>query len=263
MSPFWLLAAFLLAAAVAGGAYRWGALTTSGAWAAALVGGAMLGFGGWPWAALLLGFFLPSTLLSFVAPGRKAALKTRFAKSNARDAAQVLANGGVAALCALGHAWFPAPGWWAAAAGALAAATADTWGTEIGVLSPSPPRDVRHWRPVPPGTSGAVSTLGLGASALGSLWLGLLALGGADLRTGLAVTLGGFLGALADSLLGATVQVVYFCPACGKTTEHHPRHTCGQPTHPIQGWRGLDNDGVNLLATLVGALTAALLAGWR
>lgn len=263
MTVFWLLTAFLLSAAVAAGAYRWGALTTSGAWAAACVGGILLGCGGWPWAVLLLGFFLPSTLLSFVAQARKAPLKARFAKSDARDAAQVLANGGVAALCALGQAWHPGPGWWVAAAGALAAATADTWGTEIGVLSPAPPRDLRHWRPVPPGTSGAVSLLGLLAAALGSLWLGLLALGGTGLRGGLAVALGGFLGALADSLLGATVQVVYFCPACGQTTEHHPLHTCGHPTHPVQGWRGLNNDGVNFLATFVGALVAVLLAGGR
>ena len=254
MSPLWLVFSFLLAASVAWAAYRFGALTRSGAGAATLVGGAMLGFGGLPWAALLLGFFLPATLLSFVAQERKTAFKSQFAKSEARDAAQVLANGGLAALCALGQAVHPAAGWWTAAAGALAAAAADTWSTEIGVLSPSPPRDLLRWRPVPPGTSGAVSAWGLLAAAGGSLTMGLLALWGHPLRAGLAVAVGGFLGALVDSLLGATVQAVYYCPVCAKPTEHHPHHTCGAPTHHLRGWRGLDNDGVNLLATLIGAL---------
>ncbi len=256
MHPLWLFLAFILAAVVAGLAYRFHALTFSGAAAATLIGGLMLGLGGLPWATLLLGFFFPASLLSFVARDRKTAFKTQFAKNAARDAAQVLANGGIAALCALGNAGHPSPLWWAAAAGALAAASADTWGTEVGVLSPSPPRDLLRWQPVPPGTSGAVSAWGLGAAAGGSLWMGFLALWGSTPVVGFAVTVGGFLGALADSLLGATVQAVYYCPTCAQPTEHHPRHVCGTPTHRIQGQGWLNNDGVNFLATLAGALIA-------
>ncbi len=257
MAEHWFLT-LLLALGVAGVAYRAGWLTLGGAGAAALVGGIMFGSGGWPWAGLLLAFFVPSTLLSRWAKGQKARLRQRFAKGERRDAAQVWANGGVAALCALGQAWHPSPGWWAAAAGALATATADTWATEIGVLSPAAPRDLLRWRPVPPGTSGAVSAQGLVASALGSLWMALWALWGMTWTVVPVVALSGFVGALADSLLGAWAQALYYCPACAMTTEHHPRHTCGHATHLLRGVPWLDNDAVNLVATLIGAL----LAGW-
>ncbi len=257
-----LLGSLGVAASVAWLAWRWGLLTRAGWVAATLVGGILFGLGGWPWAGLLLGFFVPSAWLSRWALGRKAAFRQRFAKSARRDAVQVLANGGVATLCALGQGLHPTPLWWVAAAGALAAAAADTWATEVGVLSPHPPRDLLRWRPVPPGTSGAVSVWGLTASAAASLWMAWLAHWGASWPASVAVALGGMAGSLLDSLLGASVQARYYCPACRMTTEHHPRHTCGALTQQVHGWHGLNNDGVNLLATLVGALVAGGLFVW-
>ena len=54
----------LLGALIGYGAYRAGALTRSGAWAAALTGGLIFGLGGLPWAVLLLTFFISSSVLS-------------------------------------------------------------------------------------------------------------------------------------------------------------------------------------------------------
>jgi uncharacterized membrane protein len=71
-------------------------------------------------------------------------------------------------------------------------------------------------------------------------------------------TLGGVGGSLVDSLLGATVQAIYRCPRCEKETERYPRHTCGAETVPLRGWRWLNNDWVNTLASLAGALVAAI-----
>jgi len=53
------------------------------------------------------------------------------------------------------------------------------------------------------------------------------------------------LGALFDSLLGATVQAIYYCPACQKETERNPVHSCGTETTQIRGWTWLGNDWVN------------------
>ncbi|HKU82187.1 MAG TPA: DUF92 domain-containing protein, partial [Candidatus Tumulicola sp.] len=66
----------VLAAAVAAAAWRARALTPSGAIAAFFVGTIVFGAGGWPAAAVLFAFFIPSTLLSrFVRERKKAAVE--------------------------------------------------------------------------------------------------------------------------------------------------------------------------------------------
>jgi len=143
-------------------------------------------------------------------------------------------------------------------AGALAAVNADTWATEIGVLSRRRPRLVTTGRPVDTGTSGAVSTEGMLAAAAGAGLIGIAAGSGTgSLVLAVAALAAGFIGAAADSLLGATVQAIYFCPTCQKQTERHPRHVCGSATRQVRGWSWLGNDGVNLAASLVGAGVAA------
>src|SRR5439155_1658584 len=67
----------------------------------------------------------------------------------------------------------------------------------------------------------------------------------------------GVAGMLSDSLLGATVQAKYECPACDARFERGSS-VCHAPVRLTRGWRWLDNDGVNLAATLVGATLAAL-----
>jgi uncharacterized membrane protein len=62
------------------------------------------------------------------------------------------------------------------------------------------------------------------------------------------------LGALFDSLLGATVQAIYFCPACQKETERNPTHGCGTRTTQIRGWTWLDNDWVNFACGAFGVM---------
>jgi uncharacterized protein (TIGR00297 family) len=242
MTP--LLAAALGAPLVGFLAWRVRALTISGAVAAACMGFCHLGFGGWLAAGALLAFFGSSTALSKLGKRRKAALG--FEKPGARDAWQVLANGGVAALCALGISRFGAAG--VALLGALAAANADTWATELGSLFGGKPRRITNLAPAEPGESGAVSIVGTLAALAGAALLGAFA-GPAWL----AVTLGGLTGALGDSVLGATLQAQWWDEKSGRWSEV-PQ---GRPTRGL-GW--LRNDAVNLLATLIGAVTAASLA---
>src|SRR5205085_12699885 len=88
-----------------------------------------------------------------------------------------LANGGVVAPLALAYGLAPSLGASLSAAflGALGAATADTWATEVGVLSTSQPRLITTRKPVTAGASGGVTWLGSLAAAAGALCLGLLA----------------------------------------------------------------------------------------
>ena len=252
--------------------YRRGALSGSGVVGALITGTLIFGLGGWEWGVLLLAFFVSSSVLSFYRARDKRKLAEKFAKGHRRDLGQALANGGLAALLAVLSKLLPVGGggwegaWFFACAGAMAAVNADTWATELGVLSPNPPRLITTGRRVEVGASGGVTWLGTGASLGGALLIGLL--GGLILRQGwtvagallLAATVGGLAGSLFDSLLGATVQAIYRCDACGKETERKV-HGCGTQTRLLRGWRWLDNDLVNFTASAVGALVAAGI-GW-
>jgi uncharacterized protein (TIGR00297 family) len=242
-----------LAAAVAAVAYRAGALTPSGAIAAFVVGAIVFGAGGWPGAAVLFAFFIPSTLLSQAGRARKRAIGAHAP----RNGWQVLANGGVAAACALAALRGAAP-FAAAFAGAFAAASADTWGTEIGMLSRRAPVSILTLRGVARGLSGGVTPLGIAASVAGAACVAGTAalLGLAPLSSVIA---GGVAGALLDSVLGASLQALRWCPLCRCECEAR-RHHCGAATELRRGASWIENDAVNFAATLCGAIVAALLA---
>ncbi len=253
---------FLLAIIIAYLAYRAHSLNKSGAVAATFVGTVVFGLGGLQWAILLLTFFITSSGLSRAFQKRKQGLDEKFSKGHERDAGQVLGNGGLATLFVLFHALYPesAIGWVGFAA-SLAAVNADTWATELGVLNPTPPRMVTNLkRRVEKGTSGGVSLFGTFASLLGASVIALPAALFIDnwLLFPL-ITFAGLAGSLFDSLLGATVQAMYFCPTDQKETEKHPLHTCGTQTVHIRGWKWLDNDWVNFACGAFGALLATII----
>lgn len=254
-----------LSLAIAFVALRRGSLTPSGAAAALAIGTGIYAAGGGPWFAALIAFFVSSTALGRAYRARKHAVKLQFEKGDTRDARQALANGGVAVACALGMLAHPSPLWAGAFLGTLSTANADTWATELGVLSRHEPFSLLHFERVPRGTSGAVSMLGLLASAGGALVIGCVAAAFHSaflLRAlpALALALGsGLLGSLTDSLLGATLQAGYYCPRCTVSCEGR-RHHCGAATTHVRGLLWFDNDLVNLGATLAGALSGALIA---
>jgi len=249
-----LVGGFILAVVVAVGAYAAGSLSRSGAIAAIVVGTLTFGIGGPLAGVLLLLFFISSSVLSRVGGAKKRKVAAAFAKGGRRDHGQVMANGALAAVLSVGYGLTGGHIWLAGLAGALAAVNADTWATELGVLARQAPRMVTSGVRVEPGTSGAVSVLGIAAALGGAMLISLPAAAAEGVPPlALIATVSGVGGSLFDSLLGATVQAIYTCPACGKETERHPVHTCGTSTVPLRGWRWLDNDGVNFGASLVGA----------
>jgi uncharacterized protein (TIGR00297 family) len=263
-----LLLGLLLGAVIAGLAWRAEALSPSGAASAAVEGMLIFGLGGLPAAVLLLAFFVSSSALSRLFARRKARFEEKFSKGSRRDAGQVLANGGVAALMMLVHGLLPGQIWpWVAFAGSLAAVNADTWATELGVLNATRPVLLSTGKPVEPGSSGAVSLGGTASALTGSALIAVLALLLWAPATGRSIqalpffaiiSLSGLAGSLIDSLLGATIQAIYTCPACQKETERHPLHTCGTPTTLKRGWSWLQNDWVNTFCALSGAGFACL-----
>ena len=214
---------------------------------AAAIVGAIIAYGsGLAGLLLLLLFFLTASLLTTVGRsvgGGGPTLRPDdtgpmlWPADTGRSAAQVVANGGVASAVALLGVADLIPHAQVALAGALAAATADTWATEIGTAVAGPTRLITSWRKVRPGSSGGVSPAGTLAGLAGALFIGVSAtlLFPLDraVAHGAVIVAAGALGALVDSIAGATVE--------GRV-----------------GW--VDNDVVNLLGTGTGAAAAWLLS---
>lgn len=214
---------------------------------------------GWSWSALLVAHFVAASALSKTGEARKAPLLTPILeKGDERDARQVLANGGVFVLAAIAYMVSKSPAWYALGAGALAASAADTWATEVGTLARHDPVSIVSGKRVPPGTSGGITLWGWSAAFGGALFI---AAGAAFARWPVsftAVALGGMAGALSDSLLGATIQCRRWCDSCEKPTERNV-HVCGTRTRVSGGYRWVDNDAVNAISSVVGALITLLL----
>lgn len=245
----------MVAAIVVAAARKARSLSTSGAVCGFIVGTICVA-AAWSRGILLLLFFVTSSILSRLGQSRKIALSGGVVeKGGERDMWQVLANGGTYFVAALGSILVPSGMWYSLGAGALAAATADTWATEIGTYAGGVPISIVSGRRVPAGTSGGISLLGSLAGVAGALFIALSAALARWPISSAAILLGGIIGALSDSILGATLQVRRRCEKCANPTERQV-HDCGATTVYAGGIKWLDNDVVNFLSTTLGAVVS-------
>lgn len=201
------LAAVAVPAVFAALAYRLGMVSRSGALGGFLVAALIYSGLGWRGFTILALFVIGGSVLTRLGYRRKERSGTAEGGGGRRGARNALANAGVAVVCALLAALTPYPETFAAAfVASLGAAFADTAESEVGQLFDVRPRLITTLRAVPPGTDGAVSlpgTLaGVGAAGMtASLGLAI----GLVQSPGLAilVAVAGFLGTVADSLIGA------------------------------------------------------------
>ena len=248
-----------LAAIVAAAATRARMLSPTGAIAAAIVGTAAVA-AGWSWGIVLVVFFVLTSTLSLSGAERKRVLTRGILakESTIRDATQVLANGEVFAMAGILWLGTADPLFLAAGGGAIAASAADTWATETGIAFGGVPRSIISWRPMTRGASGGVTVAGLaGAVAGAAAMAATMLLIGWPRTVAVAALLAGVLGMVIDSVLGATLQARRFCADCRSETER-PVHHCGRPTQLIGGVSWIENDLVNILATLSGAVIAGI-----
>ncbi|UOF88608.1 DUF92 domain-containing protein [Fodinisporobacter ferrooxydans] len=260
--------------AIAGIAYWKQSLSGSGAVAAVFVGTILYSTGSLPWFGTMIAFFVFSSLLSQWKKRNKENMERMYEKTGRRDAGQVLANGGLAVGMSLLHGIWPLPVFWYAFLGIMATVNADTWATEIGSLSKKSPVSILTGRTVHPGTSGGITALGLLATVLGSIFIGAVATillfihwketishvpfpFAHVVAINIGVTfLAGTIGCLADSLLGATVQVMYACDACGLEVETAMH--CQKAAKKIRGFSFFSNDRVNSFSSFIGGAAAMM-----
>ncbi len=222
-------------------------LTLSGSVMTFLLGAVLFGIGGLPWTIPILTFFIFSSILSKTKKDLKLQFKNTFEKSSVRDYWQVLANGGTAGVLAILNFYNPMPELYVVYVIITASVTADTWATELGVLSKKKPRLITSFKPVDHGVSGAITTIGSMGAMAGSFSIVAVAYAFLNQLDGwwyLLILLLGWSGAMIDSLLGATLQGQYRCCVCGKYTER--KKHCDNDTQLIGGLRALNNDVVNM-----------------
>lgn len=262
-NQFLVILGALLSWLLAAGAFYLKWLTLDAVPSATLVGTVVLGLGELPMAGLLLIFFLSSSLISRLplfrshtpipaSAGREERMHRRPpAGEGRRTGSQVWANGFWPVVCLMllhmtGERIFIA-----CAVAALAAATSDTWSTELGTRRmPGRTWSVKGFRPVSPGSDGGISLAGTLAGLAGSA---MLAGAGAwfyslNLVWFFIIFSSGFLGCLVDSLLGATSQ--------DSVLLDFPVPFAERP------WTlGIDNNAVNWMATGIASLLALILNG--
>jgi uncharacterized membrane protein len=152
-------------------------------------------------------------------------------------------------------------------------AAADTWASELGILSTAKPRLVTSFflRSVPPGTNGGMSLLGTFASFLGGTFIGLLFYLCSYLLSSptpslpqypmiFVGSLCGLLGSFFDSLLGATVQATYYSKDRQCIVKRSERMK-DQSIILISGSDFLTNEQVNLVSILMTMLCSVPI-GW-
>ena len=230
-SVFFLVAAAVFVVALAAGAYLADAMTVSGASAGALLSYVVLVAGGIGWFVILAVFV--ATGSATTAYGRETKIEIGLAEhDDGRGFRNVFANGVVAFVAVILHAVSSSPAVESFAVlgfvGCMATATADTASSEIGSVA-GKPRLITTLERVPPGTDGGVSWQGEVITFAASVAVAVVAyaVGFVTVEYAAVAAFGGIVGAHADSVLGATLEGKY-----------------------------LDNEGVNLSACTVGAVTA-------
>lgn len=129
-------------------------------------------------------------------------------KKEGRTASQVLANVGIASICAVAYRWHGNIAFLLAMCAALAEAAADTVSSEVGQTSNRETRLITTWQKVPAGTDGGISLAGTLAGVATALLISLT-----GTFTGLitryqviASVVAAIAGMLCDSFLGATLE---------------------------------------------------------
>lgn len=239
-------------------AYLKKSLTIDGLITATILGAVIYAFGGFVvWIALIM-FFVSSSIITKIHERNNK-------DSKGRNALQVIANSLITSMFSIIFYITKNDMFMIASVISVAASNADTWASEIGVLSKGKTYSIITFKVVEKGISGAVSRLGTLASFVGALFIGLVfftfygitnEISVISLFYALIITLGGFVGCLVDSYLGALVQAKYRGIQSGIITEKPFLE--GEKVVLSSGISWITNDAVNFLSGLSSTLVSML-----
>lgn len=272
LGPFRWVSATFVPVFVASWAHDRKSLSTTGALTALLVGFIL---------TLTNYSFLISLLVLFITSSRVIKYREGLKKemtSGKRNWLEVLSSCGIVLLLSLLHLFdlgsadlpidfrhqYRASWFGCAVLGCLSFSAGDTWASQMGsLLARSNPRLITNLCQVPRGTNGGITFSGLVCSFLGGLVIGaayfagiILSASSQDLQLApnqlnviLVGGLGGLLGSIIDSILGASLQFSGQDTRTGKIVE-----VAGEDVIPISGKMILDNRSVNLVSSILTAL---------
>lgn len=206
LEPFFLFTLFF-SVVIVSFAYFCGKIDSSAVLASGFVGFGVMFFllDRWPLIYLVLAFFV---LGNFVTRYRHSVKEKYDVAEGVRSFRNVFGNGGAATIFSILYFLYRFDFLLAGVVGAMAAATADTFATEIGQVYERRPRLITNLKPVAVGTSGAVSLYGFFAAFVGSFFVSLIPLVffGSGFSIVFVGTVAGFLGCVFDSFIGATLE---------------------------------------------------------
>ncbi len=259
-----LIAGIIVILALAILAVRLRALDVAGSISGALISFIVFLAGGFSWFFMIVVFVGISSAFTRYRYDYKHKLGTAQEKMGVRSWPNSIANGTVSVIASALWIYTRSEIFAVMFLTSVAAAMSDTLATEVGLLSHSQPRLIIHPKKlVEPGTSGGTTILGdltalvtsLGMSIVGIVLLVIKTTSLSNLLISFAaVGIGSLSGVFFDSLLGASVQVMYRCLVCGKATENSNHH--GQAAAYVRGIRYFDNNVVNFVGILFGSLVS-------
>ncbi|KAJ0176726.1 hypothetical protein K1T71_007905 [Dendrolimus kikuchii] len=273
ISPARWLASCLIPLVIAVYGYKKKSVDLSGALLGLLIA-FILTLSNYSFLAALFTFFITSSKATKLRPHLKRKIESDFKEGGQRNWIQVLCNGGMGAQLSLLYLLdvgaserpidfvkdYRASWLTIGILGVFACCNGDTWASELGtVFSNTDPLLVTSFKKVPKGTNGGISVFGTICSAVGGFLIGisqyLVILYFSDSTLWMYAppqwpiilfgALGGFLGSLIDSLLGATIQYSGL-DKDGKIVTHS-----SLSVKHISGRNILDNHSVNLISTVI------------
>lgn len=241
--------------------YRNGSVSLSGLIALLVISSTFIWLDKISYLLILFYMFASSSILTRFKKSGKKEIEEVGAKSGPRDYVQALSNLGIATLLVLVYYFLPSDMLVAAIVGSVASANADSWASEIGGLSKSPPRLITNFRPIQKGISGGVTLLGMVGGIAGSFFIVVMSVltfkfvspfHGNFILLFWSTLIAGVCGFILDSYLGAIFQSLY---SKGNKLTENPQGN----NQLVKGIRWMNNDMVNFITTGMGAIIAGQL----